>query len=56
MCKQHVNPAELLTARLLLLNIDLQHRRGKNAPLEAPDLRGGSLPVSGRLVELQVFL
>lgn len=34
MCKQHVNPAELLTARLLLLNIDLQHRLGKKAPLQ----------------------
>lgn len=34
MCKQRVNPAELLTARLLLLNIDLQHSLGKKAPLQ----------------------
>lgn len=34
MCKQHGNPVEFLTARLLLLNIDLKHRLAKKAPLE----------------------
>lgn len=41
-CEPHVNPAAFLTARLLLLNVDLQHRLAKKAPLELLTFEGAA--------------